>query len=953
MDCLKQKRAVVRASVTKLITDVDALLRVQSPAAGELQTKLDLLKSKEETLQSLDGSMESLVSEEAFQVEIEVAMSYQEKICTAISQISQKLKKKIQRTTLRPDSPTRAVLIPAMQHQGSTKVKLPKIEVPKFNGDLMNWMTFWDQFESTIHKNETLHNVDKFKYLQSYLTGKAATAISGLPLTNENYDAAIEILNQRFNQRQHIVDQHLNRLLNLPTVADAGDYVHLRDLYDEVQVRVRGLQAPKVEQNEYGVMLLSALRKSVPKQVELDYNRKHQEGTPASKTELNNFLDFLRGEIESPEKSEYPVDARLSESRLKISKDRRPLIRQTTGALTTGDTTQRTECVICKTDNDIESCVSTISIDEKRALLTREGRCFKCAKRCHRSRECRTAARIRCTRCNGHHLTVLCERELENKTSGNTNTTFSGVLSSTTTRKLEASRVRSLILLQTARLWAETNTSRQLVRILLDGGSQRTFIRESLSHDLQCEPVGEENLSICSFGCTPSRRKCRRVRVWLLSQYSREEISVEALEIPEISANLMHDPDSKLITALQEKGLPLADLVMFDVRCSDDIQILVGSDLYWSIVTGESQRIDDNLFAVNTIFGWTLQGPSEMSGNLCATVGVFRLTVDNNENDVSSQLQSFWALEHIGISTNECDEENNGVLEQFNATIKIKDKRYEVGLPWTKKKTTYYGTTFEPTTDHLPMEEYDDAILLYRQNGHAEVAPLEEAAENTLYYMPHRAVIKQDRDTTKVRVVFDASSSASGEPSLNDVVHVGPNLNPEILHLLIKFRSEAVALVADIEKAFLQISLPERDRDALRFLWYVTTPKIGQPLPAIEVLRMTRVPFGAACSPFLLAATIRYHFRRMSDMYPDTCKLLAESFYVDDLATSISTVQEAKRLWKESVDILKTAACDFGNGEQMINCYVECFGTYITATTLSDRLRERYWVLFRTLTQTL
>ncbi|XP_064482270.1 uncharacterized protein LOC135395024 [Ornithodoros turicata] len=171
--------------------------------------------------------------------------------------------------------------------------------------------------------------------------------------------------------------------------------------------------------------------------------------------------------------------------------------------------------------------------------------------------------------------------------------------------------------------------------------------------------------------------------------------------------------------------------------------------------------------------------------------------------------------------------------------------------------------------------------------------------------MPHRAVIKQDRDTTKVRVVFDASSSASGEPSLNDVVHVGPNLNPEILHLLIKFRSEAVALVADIEKAFLQISLPERDRDALRFLWYVTTPKIGQPLPAIEVLRMTRVPFGAAGSPFLLAATIRYHFRRMSDMYPDTCKLLAESFYVDYLATSISTVQEAKRLWKESVDILE------------------------------------------------
>ncbi|XP_064482937.1 uncharacterized protein LOC135395776 [Ornithodoros turicata] len=114
-----------------------------------------------------------------------------------------------------------------------------------------------------------------------------------------------------------------------------------------------------------------------------------------------------------------------------------------------------------------------------------------------------------------------------------------------------------------------------------------------------------------------------------------------------------------------------------------------------------------------------------------------------------------------------------------------------------------------------------------------------------------------------------------------------------------------MALVANIENAFLQISLAERDRDALRFLWYVTTPKIGQPLSATEVLRMTREPFGAACSPFLLAATIRYHFRMISDKYPDTCRLLSESFYVDDLATSVSTVQEAKRLWKESVDILE------------------------------------------------
>ncbi|XP_064475506.1 uncharacterized protein LOC135389380 [Ornithodoros turicata] len=543
MDRLKQKRAVVGASVTKLITDVDALLRVQSPAAGELQTKLDLLKSKEETLQS-DGSATTLVGE---------------KICTAISQISQKLKE-IQRTTLRPDSPTRAVLVPAMQHQGATKVKLPKIEIPKFNGDLMNWMTFWDQFESTIQKNETLHN---------------------------NYDAAIEILNQRFNQRQQIVDQHLNRLLNLLTVADPRDYVHLRELYDEVQVTERDLQALKVEQNQYGVMVLSVLRKSVPKQVVLDYNGKYQEGTPAGKTELNNFLGFLRGEIESRQKSEYPVDARLSESRLKVSKDRRPLIRHTTEAH---------NVLSARVQIMTSRVVAAHSVSTKKERHLRE----------------RDAVSNVLNDTTDH---VSVEQRLESDAPAITGTISRFFAKeSSRVRPAETPTIHFLTYSPQQRHanWKHLVSGVQSFcrplasgrrRILLDGGSQRTFIRESLSHDLQCEPVGEKNLSICSFGCTPSRRKCRRAGVWLRSQYSREEISVEAFEIPEISANLMHDPDSKLIIALHEKGMPVADLVMFDVRSSDNIHILVGSDLYWSIVTGESQRIDDNLFAVNTIFG--------------------------------------------------------------------------------------------------------------------------------------------------------------------------------------------------------------------------------------------------------------------------------------------------------------------------------------------------------------
>lgn len=81
-----------------------------------------------------------------------------------------------------------------------------------------------------------------------------------------------------------------------------------------------------------------------------------------------------------------------------------------------------------------------------------------------------------------------------------------------------------------------------------------------------------------------------------------------------------------------------------------------------------------------------------------------------------------------------------------------------------------------------------------------------------VHYLPHHAVVHLDKTTTKVHVVYDASAKSSG-PSLNDCLHKGPRFNQLILDLL----SYRIALTADIEKAFLIISVD--DRDILRFLW--------------------------------------------------------------------------------------------------------------------------------------
>ena len=122
-----------------------------------------------------------------------------------------------------------------------------------------------------------------------------------------------------------------------------------------------------------------------------------------------------------------------------------------------------------------------------------------------------------------------------------------------------------------------------------------------------------------------------------------------------------------------------------------------------------------------------------------------------------------------------------------------------------------------------------------------------------VHYLPHYAVIKNERDTTKTRIVFYPSSKIKNNSSLNDCLHYGPCLLPLILDILLRFRIGDVALVADIKQAFLTIEIDEGDRNFLRFLWVENNSEKDK----IVVDRFLRVVFGVASSPFLLETTIK------------------------------------------------------------------------------------------------
>ena len=88
------------------------------------------------------------------------------------------------------------------------------------------------------------------------------------------------------------------------------------------------------------------------------------------------------------------------------------------------------------------------------------------------------------------------------------------------------------------------------------------------------------------------------------------------------------------------------------------------------------------------------------------------------------------------------------------------------------------------------------------------------------HYIPHHAVVTPAKTTTKVRVVYNASAKTKQtNKSLNECLHRGSVMLPDLCELLLRFRLSPIAVVGDIEKAFLSVGLQTADRDVTRFLW--------------------------------------------------------------------------------------------------------------------------------------
>ncbi|XP_071150567.1 uncharacterized protein [Mytilus edulis] len=842
--------------------------------------RLDELKIFEEEIQ--DKITDTKKTESATDHKVEHLLQLQTQMQEQILQFQQLQLQELQRKS---------------QPSTVSAVKLPKLDLVSYNGDKLKWTEFWDSFEAAVHTNQSLTKIEKLNYLKSKLFGTANSAISGLTLSHENYDVAISILKERFGNVQSVVNKHYSDLINLQSASNQT--THLRRLYDDLERHLRSLDAmhQDVTQDVFISMITSKLPKEVLIQLEIQKGNNERWTVGKLRQFFNTYITAREAaESQSKETHTGPSSEEKQQSKIQSNNSNfQPRKHLSAEALMTikpfgknSGSGNSMVCRYCDGHHWSDECRKFSTIEDRKQKI--KGSCYTCLKPGHVSRDCKfEKACYHCKQKKGHHRS-LCPKKIPSQqkevshlademreiVSSEENVPENSLLSS-----------GDIVLMQTAQTTVsntEVNET-EVVRLLMDSGSQRTYITENLAKRLNLKKKATEEITLVTFGA--DKPKTLRTQKVSLKIRLKDGVCmlIDANVVPKITGSILRRPLQMDVCENVKylcNNLQLADTLPSSLE-SSTIEILIGNDYYLDIILPQKIEIQQGLYLLGSKLGWILTGRSQLSdeerenkmtmtvnGLLSITECCLNSTIDTCQQ-IKPSIEDFWKLETIGIQDCPYTSDDENTLSNFVTSLKMENGRYQVAWPWKEKlpelpenRELAYGrlkSLFQKMKNNPDLlNKYDEIIQDQCKKGIIEKVSNQCSKDTGIkHYIPHHAVVDPTKPTTKVRIVYDASAKSKQEnKSLNDCLHRGPVMLQDLCGLLLRFQMNKIAVVADIEKAFLQIELQKNDRDATRFFWLrnINHPTVEN---NVQVYRFCRVPFGVISNPFLLAATLDYH----------------------------------------------------------------------------------------------
>jgi len=269
--------------------------------------------------------------------------------------------------------------------------RLPKLEIPVFTGDPLDWQPFWDCFEAAIDTNPTLIGVQKLSYLRAQLRGEASRVITGLPLTNTNYQTSVTLLKDRYGQPQRIISAHVQALLDLPR--PSNKLTALRLFYDTIETHVRCLQSL----GKLDTLLAPIILTKLPEETKRNMARSH------IKTEWTVL------ELQAALLNEIRIFETGQQTSQLYSQQGNPTASFYTGlsrkSCNTKDSGNKLNCAFCKGNHAAINCDVHKNTASRMEIIKQQRLCYNCLAH-HRVTQCHS--KNRCRKCGNKHHTSIC-----------------------------------------------------------------------------------------------------------------------------------------------------------------------------------------------------------------------------------------------------------------------------------------------------------------------------------------------------------------------------------------------------------------------------------------------------------------------------------------------------------------------------------------------------------------
>ncbi|XP_059224813.1 uncharacterized protein LOC131997647 [Stomoxys calcitrans] len=783
-------------------------------------------------------------------------------------------------------------------------LKVPPCDTEIFSGGYEKWPSFRDMFTAIYGRHPKLSPAQKLFHLRAKTRGEANQIVKGFALTDLNYELAWKALKERYENKRILINHQLRKIFDLEMVSTEKSK-SLRNLQYTINNCLSVLKSYNISVIAWDPILVFWVSSKLPQETLSAWEGSIQ--NHKDMTTWNQLNEFLSNRLD------------LLES---ISDIRRP-------GTNTGTTSQKSQsymvksdatpraCRVCQKNHALRQCSKFISMSltEKREFIAQHKICENCLSYGHKVTDCRI--KKLCQECNQTHHTLLHSRpdrnEPQNPSSYHIATQEEEEPSSfhppMDEVQMNFSESGHGTILPTALIDLEHLGNRFTIRAFLDQGSQETFIANRIVSQLGI-PTSKSFTKISGLGGTVLETSSRVCNLKLRSRRSSFVLETMAIVISNLN-HLMPSATHQIDDWTGLNQLELADPFFYKTA---KIDMLIGSDILPCVLkTGVHRNISENLLAQESEFGWFISGPQN---SRCVTT--FAAWASHCTTSLNDAVRKFWESEEIPEEIQQSEEDLECEQIYKDTTQRQDNGRYIVRLPFKKEfpqqmslgssRRTALGQFFrmEKTLKNSPAlsEEYNRVLQEYLVLDHMTAVSADELCNGKSYmsfYLPHHAVVKPERTSTKLRVVFNASKKTTSGFSLNDVLYTGPTLQNDLMNVILRWRLFQYVFNGDIQKMYRQILVDERDQQYQRCIFKKT---LTDP---VQDFALKTVTFGVNCAPYLAIRTLLQLSTDGKKTHPAASDILRRDIYVDDVLSGGHSINEAKGHLTELVDLLASA----------------------------------------------